>query len=107
MPCDVRPLHYSKTFRELPGIQCIFPLHHVNKPGKFQRGIINPHLFTSTRHRVSGIATFLSTTESIASHFSPVIINISKKALFDTNFDLRLLGLCLTKMLHFCNLSSG
>ena len=29
----------SKIFRALPGI-------HVNKPGKFQRGIINPHLFT-------------------------------------------------------------
>ena len=30
------------------------------------------------------IATFLSTTESIASDFSPVIMNISKKALLDT-----------------------
>ena len=28
----------SKTFRKLPGIQYIFPLHHVNKPGNFQRG---------------------------------------------------------------------
>ena len=28
-------------------MQCVFPLHHVSKPGKFQRGIINPHLFTS------------------------------------------------------------
>ena len=36
----------SKIFRALPGIQYIFALHHVNKPGKFQRGIINPHLFT-------------------------------------------------------------
>ena len=35
------------------------------------------------------IATFLSTTESIASDFSPVIINISTKALLDTNFGLR------------------
>ena len=31
------------------------------------------------------IATFLSTKESIMSDFSPVIINISKKALIDTN----------------------
>ena len=36
----------SKIFRALPGIQYIFALHHVNKSGKFQRGIINPHLFT-------------------------------------------------------------
>ena len=36
-----------KIFRELPGIQYIFPLHHVNKPDKFQRVIINRHLFTS------------------------------------------------------------
>ena len=28
----------SKIFRELPGIQYIFPLHHVNKPDNFQRG---------------------------------------------------------------------
>ena len=52
------------------------------------------------------IATFLSTTESIMSHFSPVIINICKKALLDTNFGLCFLGLYLTKMLHFWNLSS-
>ena len=30
-----------------------------------------------------------------------------KKALLDTNFGLRFLGLYLTKMLHFWNLSSG
>ena len=35
-----------KIFRSLPGIQYIFALHHVNKPGKFQLGIVNPHLFT-------------------------------------------------------------
>ena len=37
----------NQQFRELPGIQYIFPLDHVSKPGKFQRGIINPHLFKS------------------------------------------------------------
>ncbi|CAH3183984.1 unnamed protein product, partial [Porites lobata] len=50
------------------------------------------------------IATFLSTTESIESDFSPVIINISKTALLDTNFGLHFLGFYLTKMLHFWNL---
>ena len=35
------------------------------------------------------IAKFLSTTESIVLDFSPVIINISTKALLDTNFGLR------------------
>ena len=50
------------------------------------------------------IATFLSTTESIASDFSPVIINISKKALLDTNFGLRFLGFYLTKNANrYCN----
>ena len=38
--------------------------------------------------------------ESIAWDFSPVIINISKIALLDTNFDLRFLGFHLTKMLQ-------
>ena len=37
----------SKISLELLGTHYIIPLHHVNKPGKFQRGIINPHLFTS------------------------------------------------------------
>ena len=41
------------------------------------------------------------------SDFSPVIINISKKALLDTNFGLHFLSLYLMKMLHFWNLSSG
>ena len=51
--------------------------------------------------------TFLSTVESIMLDFSPVIINIFKKVLLDTNFGLCFLGLYLTKMLHFWNLSSG
>ena len=61
--------------------------------------------FTSCK--VVKIATFLSTTESIASDFSLVITNISKIELLDTNFGFRFLGFYLTKMLHFWNLSSG
>ena len=41
------------------------------------------------------------------SDFSPVIINISKIGLLNTNFDLRFLAFYLSKMLHFRNLSSG
>ena len=47
MPCNFRPQQEFKNILAMPGIQYIFPLHHVNKPGKFERGIINPHLFTS------------------------------------------------------------
>ena len=57
------------------------------------------------------IAKFLSTTETIASDFSPVIIlkihYTSKIALLDSNFGRRFLGFYLTKILHFWNLSSG
>ena len=55
--------------------------------------------FTSCK--VVKIATFLWTTESIASDFSLVITNISKIELLDTNFGFRFLGFYLTKMLHF------
>ena len=70
-------------------------------------GLLETHNALDIACRVVKIATFLSITESIASDFSPVIINISKKTLLDTNFGLRFLGLYLTKMLHFWNLSSG
>ena len=69
--------------------------------------LVKLHLTKFIVCQVEKIATFLSTMESIASDFSPVIINISKIELLDTNFGFRFLGFNLTKMLHFWNLSSG
>ena len=51
--------------------------------------------------QVLKIATFLSTTVSIALDFRPVIINISNIALLDTNFGLHFLGFYLTKNASF------
>ena len=48
--CNALELQAAQKFQNIPGIagnSIHFPLDHVNKPGKFQRGIINPHLFKS------------------------------------------------------------
>ena len=79
------------------------PLQGVHGPGP-DKWSMDP---VQNRGRPWAPGPLLSSTDSFASDFSPMIINISKIAILQTKFGHHFLGFYLTKMPHFWNLSSG